>query len=143
MSAAARALRSLAALALLAPAAAAAEGPRPIRGAVPIPETTTADAYRMERGDRVIPRNHAWQPPVIPHHVRGYQITSNVNMCMSCHSRKAAAQTGATVAGKSHYLDRDGKELANISARRYFCLQCHVPQYNAEALVGNDFRGPR
>lgn len=44
---------------------------------------------------------------------------------------------------KSHYLDRDGKELPNISTQRYFCLQCHVPQYDAPPLVGNSFQGPK
>ena len=40
-------------------------------------------------------------------------------------------------------LDRDGKELPNISARRYFCLQCHIPQYDATPLVGNSYEGPK
>jgi cytochrome c-type protein NapB len=133
-------------VALLLPLAALAQDDqklKSLRGAAPIPESNPADAYRMERSDRYIPRNHRWQPPVIPHHIKGYQITTNVNMCMSCHSRKAAQQTGARPVGKSHYVDRDGKELPNISTRRYFCLQCHVPQYNADALVGNSFRGPQ
>lgn len=113
----------------------------PIRGATPIPESNPADTYRMERHDRLIARNHQWQPPIIPHNVKGYQITRNVNTCMTCHSKKAALKSGATPVGKSHYLDRDGKELQTVSSRRYFCLQCHVPQYDATPLVGNDFRG--
>jgi cytochrome c-type protein NapB len=59
---------------------------------------------------------------------------------MTCHSRKAAKEAGATPVGKSHYLDRDGKEHPNISARRYFCLQCHAPQFDAEPLVDNTFK---
>jgi cytochrome c-type protein NapB len=122
----------------------AADSPaKPLRGNVPVPETNDSGVYRMERHDRVIPRNHAWQPPVIPHNVKGYQITKNVNMCMVCHSSKAARETGATPVAKSHYLDRDGKELPNISARRYFCLQCHAPQFDAEPLVENTFRSPK
>lgn len=113
---------------------------QPLRGPLPIPETNASDIYRMERHDRVIPRNFAWQPPVIPHNVKGYQITKDVNMCMVCHSGKAAPRTGATPVAKSHYLDRDGKELPTISTRRYFCLQCHVPQFDAEPLVQNTFR---
>ncbi len=112
---------------------------QPLRGPVSIPETNNSGIYKMERHDRVIPRNHAWQPPVIPHNVKGYQITKDVNMCMVCHSSKAAPRTGATPVAKSHYLDRDGKELPNISTRRYFCLQCHVPQFDAEPLVENTF----
>ena len=115
---------------------------KPIRGDTPIPETNPADIYRMERHDRALPRSFEKQPPVIPHNIKGYQITKNVNMCMTCHSRKKAKEYGATPVGKSHYLDRDGKEHPNISTRRYFCLQCHVPQFDAEPLVGSTFQGP-
>jgi nitrate reductase (cytochrome), electron transfer subunit len=126
-------------LAFIALGQVSAEEVKPIRGPVPIPQTNPSDTYRMERRDRTIRRAHRWQPPIIPHHVRGYQITKNVNTCMTCHSRKAAPETGATPVGKSHYIDREGKEHPNISTRRYFCLQCHVPQFDAEPLVGNTY----
>jgi cytochrome c-type protein NapB len=113
---------------------------QPLRGKAPIPETNVSGIYRMERHDRAIPRNFAWQPPVIPHNVKGYQITKDVNMCMVCHSGKAAPRTGATPVSGTHYLDRDNNLLSNVSARRYFCLQCHVPQFDAEPLVPNTFR---
>lgn len=116
---------------------------KPIRGATPIPESNPSDIYRTEKHDRVVPRNYKWQPPIIPHHIKGYQITKNVNTCMTCHSRKAATESGATPVAKSHYLDRDGKELPSISTRRYFCLQCHAPQFDAPPLVGNSFKGPK
>ena len=29
---------------------------------------------------------------------------------------------------------------ANVSARRYFCTQCHVPQADAQPLVENTFK---
>ena len=111
-----------------------------LRGAVPIPAPNASGIYKMARHDRVIPRNHAWQPPIIPHNVKGYQITRNVNTCMTCHSRKASAESGATPVGESHYKDRDGKVHPNISTRRYFCLQCHVPQFDAEPLIGNNYK---
>jgi len=111
-----------------------------LRGKTPVPETSASGIYKMERHDRVIPRNHAWQPPIIPHNVKGYQITKDVNTCMVCHSSKSAPRTGATPVAKSHYLDRDGRELPTISTRRYFCLQCHVPQFDAEPLVQNTFK---
>jgi len=130
----------LAALLALAGNAFSQEVVKPIRGPVPIPEANPADTYRMERHDRILRRSHAWQPPVIPHNVKGYQITKNVNTCMTCHSSKASKESGATPVGKSHYLDRDGKQLMTVSARRYFCLQCHVPQFDAEPLVGNNFK---
>ena len=137
-----RALAALAALAIASAALAQDKVVQPIRGPVPIPESNPSDTYRMEKRDRVIPRSHGWQPPIIPHNVKGYQITKNVNTCMVCHSRKAAPNTGATPVGKSHYLDREGKEHPNISTRRYFCLQCHVPQFDAEPLIDSTFRGP-
>lgn len=119
-----------------------AQEPKPIRGATPIPETNPASHYRTEKHDQYVPRSHRWQPPVIPHNVKGYQITKNVNTCMTCHSRKDSERTGARPVAKSHYLDRDGRELPNVSTRRYFCLQCHAPQYDAQPLVGNSFQGP-
>lgn len=111
-----------------------------IRGATPVPETNHSEAYKADRPDRPIPRNYAQQPPIIPHNIKGYQITTNVNMCMACHAKTRAPTTGATPVARSHYLDRDGKQLPNISTRRYFCLQCHVPQFNAEPLVDNTFK---
>jgi cytochrome c-type protein NapB len=116
---------------------------KPIRGDTPIPESNHSGTYRMERHDRPVPRNYAQQPPIIPHNIKGYQITKNVNMCMVCHAKTAAQNTGATPVGRSHYVDRDGKEWPNISTRRYFCLQCHVPQFDAEPLVSNTFKPAR
>jgi cytochrome c-type protein NapB len=113
---------------------------RPLRGATPIPDTNPSESFKYDRPDRPIPRNYAQQPPIIPHNIKGYQITKNVNMCMACHAKTAAPTTGATPVGKSHYLDRDGNQLPNISTRRYFCLQCHVPQFNAEPLVPSTFK---
>jgi len=115
---------------------------KPIRGPVPIPESNPSEPYRTERNDRLVPRSHRWQPPVIPHNIKGYQITKNVNTCLVCHSRSAAQQSGATAVARSHYLGRDGKELPTVSTRRYFCLQCHVPQADADPLVANTFKGP-
>jgi cytochrome c-type protein NapB len=143
-------IRSLAVTGALAAALAAVAPPaiaqdkqpavKPIRGDTPIPETNHSGTYRMERHDRALPRNYPQQPPVIPHNVKGYQITRNVNMCMVCHAKTAAPTTGATPVGKSHYVDRDGKEWPNISTRRYFCLQCHIPQFDADPLVSNTFK---
>ncbi len=39
----------------------------------------------------------------------------------------------------THYMDRDGNFLAELSPRRYFCQQCHVVQTDAKQLVGTDF----
>lgn len=137
-----RACLAMLALALAAAAVAQDKAPavQSLRGAVPIPAVNPSGIYRMERHDQVIPRSYEWQPPIIPHNVKGYQITKNVNMCMVCHAAKNAPRWGATPVGVTHYVDRDGNKLSNISARRYFCLQCHVPQFDAEPLVKNTFK---
>ncbi|MNW21429.1 Periplasmic nitrate reductase, electron transfer subunit precursor [compost metagenome] len=36
-------------------------------------------------------------------------------------------------------MDRNNNVLADVSPRRYFCTQCHVPQADAKPLVGNTF----
>ncbi len=84
-------------------------------------------------------RNYPMQPPMIPHKIDGYQVDRNVNTCMSCHSRKAMADSQATMVSVTHYMDRDGNFLASISPRRYFCQQCHVTQTEARPLLENEF----
>lgn len=86
------------------------------------------------------PRNYPEQPPMIPHNIRDYQIDKNFNMCLSCHSRNASPQTGATAVSITHYYDRDGQALAAISPRRYFCLQCHLPQADVSPARINDYK---
>lgn len=79
------------------------------------------------------------QPPLVPHSVAGMQVTKNVNQCLSCHSPENARVTGAKRISPTHFMDRNGNIEANTSPRRYFCLQCHVPQTNASPIVPNDF----
>ena len=85
-------------------------------------------------------RDFVQQPPLIPHAVQNYAITKNFNKCMDCHSWSRYKETGATKISLTHFKDRDGTEHANISTRRYFCLQCHVPQSDAKPLVENTFK---
>ena len=84
-------------------------------------------------------RNYPEQPPMIPHNIRAYQIDKNFNMCLSCHSRSASPQTGAPMVSITHYYDRDGQALAAVSPRRYFCLQCHLPQADVKPARINNF----
>ena len=84
-------------------------------------------------------RAYSMQPPTIPHKIDNYQVDKNVNMCLACHSRGRAALTQAVAVSVSHYMDRDGNFLAEISPRRYFCEQCHVAQVDARPLVENRF----
>jgi cytochrome c-type protein NapB len=99
-----------------------------------------ADAFKIERDRPPLPRDFVQQPPLIPHTTRGYAITMNFNKCMDCHAWSRARETGATKVSLTHFRDRDGKELSNVSPRRYFCLQCHVSQTDAKPLVENTFK---
>lgn len=109
-------------------------------GNVSIEGNSKVDMFRPEKDKEAIPRNFQKQPPLIPHSVKGYNITQNFNKCMDCHSKERAEETGATKVAKSHYLDREDKKLTNISPRRYFCMQCHVPQFDAKPLVENTYK---
>jgi cytochrome c-type protein NapB len=112
-----------------------------LRGDVSIESLSKLGAmFRPERDQELIPRNFQKQPPLIPHSIKGYNITQNFNKCMDCHSKERAEESGATKVAKSHYLDREDKKHANISPRRYFCLQCHVPQFDAKPLVENTYK---
>lgn len=85
-------------------------------------------------------RNYPEQPPTIPHNIRDYQIDSNFNMCLTCHSRSASPQTGAPMVSITHFYDRDGQALASVSPRRYFCVQCHLPQADVKPARTNNFQ---
>jgi len=85
-------------------------------------------------------RAYPEQPPTIPHTIRDYQIDKNVNRCLECHNRIQTGVSGAPMISITHFMDRDFQALADVAPRRYFCLQCHVPQTNAKSSVGNTFK---
>ena len=89
--------------------------------------------------DRIPTRNYPMQPPLIPHKIDNYQVDLNANKCMSCHARSRVGDSQATMISVTHYMDRDGNFLAELSPRRYFCEQCHVVQTNAKPLVESTF----
>jgi len=84
-------------------------------------------------------RNYPMQPPMIPHKTRNYEVNLNSNKCMSCHKRTRTEESQAPMVSVTHYMDRDGNFLAEISPRRYFCNQCHATQSDAKPLVENEF----
>jgi nitrate reductase (cytochrome), electron transfer subunit len=94
----------------------------------------------LERDRDPLPRDFVQQPPLIPHTTKGYNITQNFNKCMDCHAWSRYKETRATKVSLTHFKTREGTELSNISPRRYFCLQCHVPQYDAKPLVDNTYK---
>jgi cytochrome c-type protein NapB len=114
-----------------------------LRGGTPIEQTPEADMYKPMKDAAPLPRDFVQQPPLIPHTIRDYQITKNFNKCMDCHAFAKAKSSGATKVSVTHFKDREGQELSNISPRRYFCTQCHVPQSDAKPLVANTFKPGR
>jgi cytochrome c-type protein NapB len=85
-------------------------------------------------------RAFAMQPPTIPHKIDGYQLDRNVNKCLTCHSRTRIEETRAIPIPATHYMDRDGTMLGEVSTRRYFCTQCHVTQDEVKPLVENKYQ---
>ena len=39
----------------------------------------------------------------------------------------------------THFMNREGQMLADVSPRRYFCTMCHVSQRDVPPLVENTF----
>lgn len=110
------------------------------RGPTPILETTKPPLLGNAVNDDLRrTRNYTMQPPTIPHRVDGYQVDKNFNKCLDCHARAKTAVSQAIPVSVTHYMDRDGHMLGQVSTRRYFCLQCHVPQDAAPLVVPNTF----
>ena len=111
-----------------------------LRGSTPLDqESKPAPLYNAENKDIKRPRAYSMQPPTIPHQIDGYQVDQYANKCLSCHSRVRTGESQAPMVSVTHYQDRDGNFLAEISPRRYFCGQCHVVQVDAKPLVENTF----
>jgi cytochrome c-type protein NapB len=111
-----------------------------LRGRAPIADETRPPLLgNAENRDVRRERAYAMQPPTIPHKVDNYQVDLNSNACLTCHSRTRAAQVQAIPVSVTHYMDRDGNFLAEVSPRRYFCEQCHVTQVEAKPLVDNTY----
>ena len=128
-------------LLLLAPlAAAAADFQDGMRGPTPLDQTTQPPPIaNTDNSDVKRARNYAMQPPVVPHKIDGYQLDKNANKCMMCHARTRTQESQAPMISVTHFMDRQGNFLAELSPRRYFCLQCHVPQADLKPLVENGF----
>ena len=100
----------------------------------------TGDALKKALDVDPIDRNYEDQPPLVSHAVDNYPVTKDVNKCLDCHSPENYRKEKATKIGSSHFVGFDGKRLPNVSSRRHFCLQCHVPQVDAKPLVSNTYQ---
>jgi len=111
-----------------------------MRGAVPLDvEPAPPPLASQENKDVRRMRAFAMQPPTIPHKIEGYQLDRNANRCMFCHARAKVEETRAIPVSPTHYMDRDGTMRGDVSPRRYFCTQCHVPQDEVKPLVANRY----
>ncbi|WP_442918223.1 nitrate reductase cytochrome c-type subunit [Magnetococcus sp. PR-3] len=116
-------------------------GVQSLRGVQSLESNSAAPVFKKWREDqKPIKRDYLQQPPLIPHSVEQYRINLRQNRCLSCHSWDTYKQSGATKISLTHFRDRYGSELADVSPGRYFCTQCHVPQRNARPLVENSFK---
>lgn len=115
-------------------------GVESLRGASELESTRPADDFKKFPREQVLESDFVYQPPLIPHSTRSYEVSLNANKCLSCHSWKNAKEMGATKISVTHYMNREDAVLADVSPRRYFCLQCHVPQANAKPLIENEYQ---
>jgi len=112
-----------------------------LRGDHPVDSASAgAEIKRWKDDEEPIERDYIQQPPLIPHSIEGYRVNLKFNKCLTCHSWANYKEAKATKISQTHFEDRDGDVLANVSARRYFCPQCHVSQVDSKPLVENDFK---
>lgn len=107
------------------------------------PEVKTASTKRPGTTAPII-RTFSTQPPVIPHATTNFDdINLEENQCLACHGPEKYKEKKAVKIGDSHFYDRDGNKLTEVSSRRHNCVQCHVPQVDAPPLVDNTFQGDK
>jgi cytochrome c-type protein NapB len=86
------------------------------------------------------PRTFEQQPPLVPHLNEKYTINLSTNKCLDCHMKQPGKDKAKSVEiPESHFLDRAGNKLAKPAGNRHFCTQCHVPQIDAQPLIGSNF----
>ena len=115
-----------------------AGGMKSLRGTDLDRTNVVQDIYQQNEGREA--RNYRQQPPIIPHSSDQYQIDLRTNQCLTCHDWDNAGDRGAPTLSMTHYLDRAGNQLETVAGTRWFCNQCHVPQADAPALIGNTFQ---
>jgi len=112
-----------------------------LRGNVDLSTQKQPEELKIVPKDREsFARDYLHQPPLIPHQTRDYKINTHNNKCLFCHSWDNYRASGATKISMTHFETRDGKQLSDISPRRYFCTQCHVTQADAKPIVENEFQ---
>lgn len=111
-----------------------------LRGSTPLDREAVSPLMPKPVNDDVRRgRAFAMQPPVIPHQIENYQVDRSFNKCMTCHGRERTQESQAPMVSVTHYMDRQGEFRSEVSPRRYFCVQCHVPQMELKPPVENSF----
>ena len=92
--------------------------------------------------NEVYERSYENAPPLIPHSLEGLlPSTIDSNMWLTCHTPDTAKDMGTIPAPQSHYMYLStGKKTVELNMERFNCVQCHVPQADAEPLVKNNFK---
>ena len=117
------------------------DGVESLRGSTAIDKMSIKPEYKKWQGKTdLIARDFEEQPPLIPHKSQSQKINLEQNKCLSCHGLDKYEEKEATKVSDTHYKDRDGNQLTNVSGERYFCTQCHVEQRDAKPLIENEFK---
>jgi cytochrome c-type protein NapB len=112
-----------------------------LRGVTAIEEPSITPESKPWKGkSEPIAREFSQQPPLIPHKSQSQKINLEKNKCLTCHGLANYEEKGATRVSDTHFMDRDGNKLEQVSPSRYFCTLCHVEQRDAVPLVRNEFQ---
>lgn len=111
-----------------------------LRGSSILTELSPPPEIKKWHDTEPIARHYPQQPPLIPHTTKGYVINLKFNKCLTCHSKENSGISGATPVPSTHYFNRVAETTPKVAGRRYFCVQCHVPQVDSEAFMSNDFK---
>jgi len=110
-----------------------------LRGAAEIDEPGDPGDINPQNTEHKFQRSYRQQPPMIPHKIDKYQINLKVNQCLRCHDWPYNVEENAPKVSETHYVDRNGIALDQVTQSRWFCVQCHVPQTEASTVVPNTF----
>ena len=112
-----------------------------LRGAQPVDATSgNPEPRKMVRQNKPIPREFEQQPPLIPHSIDNFQINLDQNKCLNCHVGSDEKDPVGTPISGTHFTSAEDGSSTSLSAARYFCTQCHVPQADVSPIVRNEVK---
>ena len=131
---------------VLAPSPAVADSVVSLRGSSAIPGAPDAPRmFKAEIPDKAFARAHKGAPPLISHEIdlddKKYAVTLKANGCLKCHDKSVTDKEKAPKASTAHYKAPNGVIGESVFKRRWYCIQCHVPQLKTKPLVANSFVG--